>query len=87
MVAAYRWSNAYCWSSSEDHPLRRYARRMGWSDEQLLNGLQDNGIVSDNCVTIDDVGNWPKAMMWAHENAGSFRGVENQGVSDKQGNS
>jgi hypothetical protein len=32
-----------------------------------MNVLQDHGgIVSDNCVGIDDVANYAKAMMWIH---------------------
>jgi hypothetical protein len=67
MVVAYRWSNPYRWNSPEDHPLRRYARRIGWSDDMLMNVLQDHGIISDNCVTVDDVGNWSRAMIWVNE--------------------
>lgn len=58
-----RWQ----WQTPEEHPLRRYARRRGWTDNQLMNTLQDHGIVSDNAVSIDDVGNYARAMMWLHE--------------------
>jgi len=33
----------------------------------LLNALQEHGIISDNCVTIDDVGNYARAMIWINE--------------------
>jgi hypothetical protein len=58
-----RWQ----WSDSSEHPLRRYARRIGWDDVRLMNALQEHGIISDNCISIDDVGNYAQAMMKAHE--------------------
>jgi hypothetical protein len=32
-----------------------------------MNALQEHGIISDNSITIDDVGNYARAMMWLHE--------------------
>lgn len=58
-----RWK----WRTPEEHPLRRYARRRGWTDNQVMNTLQDHGIISDNAVTIDDVGNYARAIIWLHE--------------------
>jgi hypothetical protein len=58
-----RWQ----WSDPSEHPLRRYARRIGWEEARLMNALQERGIISDNCVTIDDVGNYARAMSWLHE--------------------
>jgi hypothetical protein len=58
-----RWQ----WNDSSEHPLRRYARRIGWDDVRLMNALQEYGIISDNCTSIDDVGNYAQAMMWIHE--------------------
>jgi len=58
-----RWQ----WSDTSDHPLRRYAQRIGCDEVRLMNILQEHGIISDNCITIDDVGNYAKAMMWIHE--------------------
>jgi hypothetical protein len=66
-----RWQ----WDKPEDHPLRRYARARGWSDNQVMNTLQDHGIVSDNAVTIDDVGNYARAMMWLHEKQEARQGI------------
>jgi hypothetical protein len=52
------------WESPEQHPLRRYCTLSGITELHLMNTLQDNGVVSDNAVSIDDVANWPRAMMW-----------------------
>lgn len=57
------------WTQPEDHPLRRYVRRMGWSEEKAMNALQEHGIISDNAITIDHVANYARAMMWLHEQA------------------
>jgi hypothetical protein len=59
------FSRAPIWSA-EQNPLRRYLQRIGWSEDKAMNVLQEHGIISDNCVAIDDVGNYAKAMMWLH---------------------
>jgi hypothetical protein len=51
----------------QSHPLTRYAESIGWTEIKLMNTLQDYGIVSDNCISVEDVGNYAKAMMWLHE--------------------
>lgn len=40
-----------------------------------MNTLQDHGIVSDNAITIDDVGNYARAMMWLHEKQEARQGI------------
>jgi len=32
-----------------------------------MNILQEHGIISDNAITIDGVGNYARAMIWLHE--------------------
>jgi hypothetical protein len=59
--------NRHGWHEPEDHPLRQYVRRIGWSEDKAMNALQEHGIISDNSITIDDVGNYARAMMWLHE--------------------
>jgi len=51
----------------EENPLRLYLKRIDWTEDHAMNVLQDHGgIISDNCVGIDDVANYAKAMMWIH---------------------
>ena len=68
----HRWrssivGNTYVWNEPEDHPLRRYVRRIGWSENKAMNALQEHGIISDNAISVDGVGNYAKAMVWLHE--------------------
>lgn len=36
----------------------------GRTECEAMNALQDHGIISDNCVDWEDVGNKPKALQW-----------------------
>ncbi len=36
-------------------PLLTQLMRLGWTETKALNALQDQGIVSDNCVTLSDI--------------------------------
>jgi hypothetical protein len=54
-------------SAGGEHPLRKYLEKINMTETTALNHLQEQGIISDNCITIDDVGNWARAMMWLHE--------------------
>jgi hypothetical protein len=47
--------------------LRKYIEKINMTETTAMNHLQEHGVISDNCMTIDDVGNWAKAMMWLHE--------------------
>jgi hypothetical protein len=53
--------------AGDEHPLRRYLMKINMSEVEAMNHFQNHGIVSDNCVTIDDVANYARAMMWLHE--------------------
>ena len=37
-------------------------------DKQAMNALQEHGIISDNCVSWDDVGNQDEARAWLNAN-------------------
>lgn len=34
-----------------------------------MNALQEHGIVSDNAIDMQGVGNYARAMMWLHKHA------------------
>lgn len=40
--------------------------RLGWSENKLMNTLQDRGLISDNCVTMKDIAesDAAKAAKW-----------------------
>lgn len=38
------------------------------NEVKAMNLLQDYGIISDECVTPEDVGDSGKAVAWLHEN-------------------
>lgn len=46
--------------------LRAEAKRLGWNDTQLLNCLQKHGVVSDNCIVLEDIAarDIAKAVEW-----------------------
>jgi hypothetical protein len=51
----------------EPNPLRRYLQQIGMSELKAMNVLQDHGVISDNCVKLDEVGNYARAMIWIDE--------------------
>jgi hypothetical protein len=55
------------WIDPEQNPLRRYLEKIGWSETKAMNTLQEHGKISDNAISIDEVGNYAQAMMWLHE--------------------
>jgi aryl-phospho-beta-D-glucosidase BglC (GH1 family) len=44
--------------------LRDYIAYMRIDPTHTLNLLQDAGVISDLCITVDDVGNAGKAVAW-----------------------
>ena len=34
---------------------------------RVMNELQDNGVCSDLCVTVEDVGNGGQCLLWLHD--------------------
>ncbi len=46
------------------NPLKTYAAAEGISENAIMNLLQKCGICSDNCITVDDVGNAAECVAW-----------------------
>jgi hypothetical protein len=44
--------------------LRAYIAATDANETETMNLLQNHGIISDNCVTVDDVGNGGAAVAW-----------------------
>jgi hypothetical protein len=44
--------------------LRSYLAANDMDETAALNLLQEHGIISDNCVTVADVGNGGRAVSW-----------------------
>lgn len=40
---------------------------------EVLNILQNYGVISDNCINVEDVGNDKEAMMWMARNFEHFQ--------------
>jgi hypothetical protein len=48
--------------------LRDYLSANGIDEVQAMNLLQDHGIISDECVSVDDVVDSGKALTWLNDN-------------------
>jgi hypothetical protein len=44
--------------------LRQYIAARGLDEVSVLNELQENGVISDNAVSVADVGNGGAAIAW-----------------------
>lgn len=44
--------------------LRQYIALHGLDERLVMNELQDHGVISDNAVTVADVGNGGVALAW-----------------------
>ena len=44
--------------------LRAYIAACGLDEVAVMNELQDNGVISDNAVSVADVGNGGVAIAW-----------------------
>lgn len=44
--------------------LRAYIAAEGLDPAETLNALQEHGVISDNCVAVEDVGNGGAAVAW-----------------------
>jgi hypothetical protein len=44
--------------------LRQYIAACGLDEVSVLNELQEHGVISDNAVSVDDVGNGGVAIAW-----------------------
>jgi hypothetical protein len=41
--------------------------------KEVLNVLQEYGVISDNCVNVEDVGNDKESMIWLAKNFEHFK--------------
>jgi len=48
--------------------LKEYITSRKLDENKILNILQDHGIISDNCITSDEVGDSGKAVAWIELN-------------------
>ena len=53
--------------------LENWIRARFADETEVLNILQDYGVISDNCVYAEDVGNDTEAMMWLAANFEHFQ--------------
>jgi hypothetical protein len=44
--------------------LRAYIASKGLDERLVMNELQDNGVISDNAVSVAEVGNGGQAIAW-----------------------
>ena len=44
--------------------LRQYIALHGLDEVGVMNELQNHGVISDNAVSVADVGNWGVAIGW-----------------------
>lgn len=57
--------------------LRAYIAARGLDARLVLNELQENGVISDNAVSVADVGNGGVAIAWLEKrNQGALRARE-----------
>ncbi len=47
--------------------LKAFIEANGLDPRIVMNELQDNGICSDLCVEVEDVGNGGDCLRWLHE--------------------
>ena len=47
--------------------LMDYINANGLDPRRVMNELQDNGVCSDTCVEVEDVGNGGQCLLWLHE--------------------
>jgi hypothetical protein len=47
--------------------LKAFIEAHGLDPRIVMNTLQDNGVCSDLCVEVEDVGNGGECLRWLHE--------------------
>jgi hypothetical protein len=47
--------------------LKAFIEAHGLDPRMVMNTLQDNGVCSDLCVEVEDVGNGGECLRWLHE--------------------
>ena len=58
-------------SGEWENPMKRFLRENNIDETQAMNKLQEHGVISDNCIKTEDIGNKAKAMMWLNKNFNS----------------
>jgi hypothetical protein len=54
--------------SMDSNKLENWIKNRFANETEVLNALQEYGVISDNCVDAKDVGNDKEAMMWVAKN-------------------
>jgi hypothetical protein len=57
--------------------LKAFIKANGLDPRIVMNELQDNGVCSDLCVEVEDVGNGGQCLLWLHER--DLRGMRRAG--------
>ena len=57
--------------------LKAFIEAHGLDPRMVMNELQDNGVCSDLCVEVEDVGNGGQCLLWLHER--DLRGMRRAG--------
>ena len=57
--------------------LMDYIKANGLDPRRVMNELQDNGVCSDTCVEVEDVGNGGQCLLWLHDR--DLRGMRGAG--------
>ena len=57
--------------------LKAFIEANGLDPRMVMNELQDNGVCSDLCVEVEDVGNGGQCLLWLHER--DLRGMRRAG--------
>lgn len=53
---------------SSGNKLSNWIKARNGDDRLMMDILQDYGVVSDNCVNVEEVGNDKEAMVWLAKN-------------------
>ena len=54
-----------------------FIKAQGLDPRRVMNELQDNGVCSDTCVGVEDVGNGGQCLLWLHDR--DLRGMRGAG--------
>lgn len=51
--------------------LQAYIEAKGYDAAEVMNALQNHGVISDNCEHVAEVGNGGMAVQWLEQNYGN----------------
>ena len=57
--------------------LKAFIEANGLDPRVVMNTLKDNGVCSDTCVEVEDVGNGGQCLLWLHDR--DLRGMRRAG--------